>query len=93
MNAAIGDALQLDKFAKAFSAEALLALLNFPFYKSVIVFALAFMTTALVYSVKYGFKKDREEALMKILPPHVVEAEYIMIMAEDEKNVLKMLEE
>jgi NADH:ubiquinone oxidoreductase subunit 6 (subunit J) len=61
---------------------ALLALLNFPFYKSVIVYALAFMTFALVMSVKYGFKKDREEAEKKLLSKHYVESEYIRITAE-----------
>jgi len=53
---AIADALGADKFAKAFSLEALLALLNFPFHKSIIVYALVLMTTALVFSVRYGFK-------------------------------------
>ncbi|CAD8093460.1 unnamed protein product [Paramecium primaurelia] len=93
---AIADALAFDKFAKAFSMEALLALLNFPFYKSVIVYALAFMTTALVFSVKYGFKKDREDVEKKLLAPHFVESEYIRIKAEEnqaqrsEKQKLKM---
>lgn len=64
--------------------EALLALLNFPFYKSVIVYALALMTFGLVYGVIHGQKKDREEAEKKTLPAHFVESEYIRIKAEED---------
>lgn len=66
--------------------EALLALLNFPFYKSVIVYALAIMTIALVFSVRYGFKKDREDYEKKLLAPHFVESEYIRIKAEENQS-------
>lgn len=84
MGDAIADALAFDKFAKAFSAEALLALLNFPFYKSIIVYALALLTGGLIYSVKYGFRQDKIDAQNKILPVHFVESEYIKIKAEEE---------
>ena len=61
-----------------------MALLNFPFLKSVLVYAIALMTTALVICVYHGMKRDFLEAQSKVLPVHYVESEYIRITAEAE---------
>jgi hypothetical protein len=58
----ITDIINTDKFTKAFTVEAVLALIRFPFYKSILVYAMAFMTGGLIMSVGYGFKKDLEES-------------------------------
>lgn len=52
----LSDIIDTEKFSRAFTIEAVIALFSFPFYKSIIIYALLFMTAGLVFSVSYGFR-------------------------------------
>ncbi|CAD8179254.1 unnamed protein product [Paramecium octaurelia] len=88
ISSVLADILEVDKFSKSFSLEAIDALNQFPFHRSVIFYCLVIFTIILIVLLPYGIKKDQIDK-ERAMPQHMIESEYIRKMFEDRQKELQ----
>ncbi|CAD8102627.1 unnamed protein product [Paramecium sonneborni] len=88
ISSTLADILQIEKFSKSFSLEAISALNNFPFHRSIIFYCLVIFTILLILLIPYGIKKDQLDK-ERVMPQHMIESEYIRKMFEDRQKELQ----